>query len=291
MHLAEFLESGSAEEPFAAVLGYPVSHSRSPLLHNASLTYHKIPVTYHAVACPAEQTALLPRLFSAPGFRGANITIPLKEKVVPFLDVLDETARPIGAVNTVVPDSLNGSLTGYNTDVYGFTKPLESFGVFETAVILGTGGAARAAIHALAGRGCRHIYVVSRTAGRHDLADLFGDRVLHITYDQLEDAIRKSDLLVNTTPSGMHPDMAQTPVSEQLIPMLEGKVCYDIIYNPPETRLLQLAERHGARVIGGLDMFLHQAARSFELWFGKSMPLDLVREKVLESLDFTRSES
>lgn len=283
MHLADFLESGLADEPFAVVLGHPVSHSRSPLIHTVSLAYHKIPAKYYAVACPPDQLHLLARLFEAPCFRGANVTIPLKERIVPFLDVLDETARKIGAVNTVVPDSSYACLTGYNTDAYGFLKPLESVDRIEKAVILGTGGAARAAIFGLAGRGCRVFHVASRTAGRRDLSDLFGNCIHQITYDQLGDAIRNADLLVNTTPVGMHPDIDLSPVPEHLIPLLKDKVCYDIIYNPMETTLLRLAAGNGAKTIGGLEMFLYQAARSFELWFGKPMPVDLVRTKMLES--------
>ncbi len=285
MLLSEFIESEHATNPFAAVLGYPVSQSRSPGMHNASLAYHGIPVKYHALACPPSEFDLLHRLFSSPGFRGANVTIPLKEKIAPVLNDLDETARRIGAVNTVVINPRNRRLTGFNTDAYGFMKPLEPFPLIQTAVILGTGGAARAAVHALVEHGCQTIYLVSRRSGPHELSARHPDTIHTVTYDRLDDAIRRSELIVNTTPVGMYPDTDRSPVPEDMLPLFNNKICYDIIYNPPETRLLEQAARHGARVIGGLEMFLHQAARSFELWFGKSMPMNLARSVVLKSLN------
>ncbi len=285
MLLSEFLDSELAARPFVCVLGYPVSHSRSPAIHNAALAYHGIPVEYHAVACPPTELHFIPGLCALPGFRGANVTIPLKEKIVPLLDALEDTARQIGAVNTIVAHGPERHLTGYNTDVYGFMKPLEPFGDIGSATILGTGGAAKAAVAGLAEHGCKNIYLVSRTYRMHEMTSLYPDVVRSITYDDLEQALHASDLLVNTTPVGMHPDRDQSPVPQRLIPMLGHKICYDIIYNPPETKLLQQARREGARVIGGVDMFLHQAARSFELWFGKAMPMDLVRDVVTASLD------
>ncbi len=285
MLLSAFLDSELVAKPFVCVLGYPVSHSRSPAIHNAALAYHGIPVQYHAVACPTAEFHLIPGLFALPGFKGSNVTIPLKEKIVSLLDALEDTARRIGAVNTIVPDARDGLLTGYNTDVYGFMKPLERLGNIASATILGTGGAARAATAGLIESGCKSIYLVSRTYRKHEMATMNPDVVRLVTYDDLEQAIRGSDLLVNTTPVGMHPDRDRSPVQERLVPLLKQKICYDIIYNPAETKLLQQARHEGAQVIGGLDMFLYQAARSFELWFGKAMPMGLVRDVVAASLD------
>jgi len=285
MLLSEFLESEFVAKPFVCVLGYPVSHSRSPAIHNAALVYHGITAQYHAVACPPAEFHLIPGLFALPGFRGSNVTIPLKEKIVSLLDTLEDTAQRIGAVNTIVPDGRNGLLTGYNTDVYGFMKPLERFGKVASATILGTGGAARAVIAGLIESGCKSIYLVSRKYRMHEKAAMFPGVVRLVTYDDLEQAVRGSDLLVNTTPVGMHPARDRSPVPERLVPLLKHKIFYDIIYNPAETKLLQQARREGAKVIGGGDMFLHQASRSFELWFGKAMPMDLVRDVLTASLD------
>ncbi len=285
MLLSEFIDCEFVTKPFVCVLGYPVSHSRSPAIHNAALAYHGIPVQYHAVACPPAEFHLIPGLFALPEFKGANVTIPLKEKIVSLLDALDDTARRIGAVNTIVPDTRNGHVAGYNTDVYGFMKPLERFGEITSAIILGTGGAARAAAAGLLESGCKSIYLVSRTYKKHEMTAMNPDFVRLVTYDDLEQALRVSDLLVNTTPVGMHPDRDRSPVQERLVPLLKHKICYDIIYNPSETKLLQQARRNGAKVIGGLDMFLYQACRSFELWFGKAMPIDLVRDVMTESRD------
>ena len=285
MLLSAFLDSELVARPFVCVLGYPVSHSRSPAIHNAALAYHGIHVQYYAVACPPEEFHLVPALFKMPEFKGANVTIPLKEKIVSLLDSLETDAKRIGAVNTVVPDGRDRRLKGYNTDVYGFMKPLEPFGEISAATILGTGGAARAAIAGLAESGCKKIHLVSRTSKKHEMAGIYSDIVRVITYDDLEQVLPGSQLLVNTTPVGMHPGRDSSPVGEELIPLLKRKICYDIIYNPPETKLVRQARREGAKVIGGLDMFLYQAARSFELWFGKTMPMDLVRDVVIKSLD------
>ncbi len=284
MLLSDFLQSEHVSSPFAAVLGHPVAHSRSPGIHNASLAYHGIPVRYHAVSCPETEFGLLHRLFSCPEFRGANVTIPLKEKMVGLMDEIDGTAKKIGAINTVVINPKNRRLKGFNTDAYGFMKPLESYGHIRSAAILGTGGAARAIVHALLEQDCQMISLVSRKKAQIELASAHPEKIRLLTYDQLDDAIRKSEMIVNTTPVGMHPDMENTPVPSSMTPLLKGKICYDIIYNPLESRLIVEARQHGARTIGGLDMFLHQAARSFELWFGKSMPLDLARSMILSSL-------
>jgi shikimate dehydrogenase len=284
MLLSEFLQSKYASSPFAAVLGYPVTHSRSPGIHNASLAYHGIPVRYHALECPVSELDLLHRLFMCPEFRGANVTIPLKEKIVDLMDELDDTALKIGAINTVVRNPNSLRLKGFNTDAYGFMKPLESYGTVRSAAILGVGGAARAIVHALLEQDCNHVTLVSRRPEKTDLVSAHPKIIRQLGYDQLDEAIRKSDLIVNTTPVGMHPDTGNSPVPVSMLPLFKGKVCYDIIYNPPVTRLLEEVKRHGARTIGGLDMFLYQAARSFELWFGKAMPLSLVRSVVLKSL-------
>ncbi len=284
MFLSEFLDSEHKEQPFAAVLGHPVAHSRSPGIHNAALAYHKMDVQYHALDCPPAELNLTTELFALRGFRGANVTIPLKEKILSFLDEVDETAQQIGAVNTVVPDKQKGCLTGFNTDAYGFVQPLKDIGEIRTATILGTGGASRAVSYALLKLGIKTRYIVSRSSNKLDINNNDSEGLHWITYDNLKTAIRKSDLIVNTTPVGMHPDTGHSPVPDDLMPLFAGKVCYDIIYNPLETALLQKARHHGAQTIGGLDMFIHQAALSFELWFVKPMPLQLIRDVLLEMI-------
>lgn len=279
MLLSEFLLSSQTDAPFLTVLGHPVSHSLSPRIHQTALDYHNLHVTYHAVDCPAEEVYRLPELFASKHFMGANVTIPLKQGVITFLDELDQQAGDAGAVNTVVPASGTSRLTGHNTDIYGFMKPLETIVPVSDVTVLGTGGASRAVTSGLLRAGTERLTLVSRSGGEHP-----DSRVSVVTYEDLADAIRLSGLIVNTTPVGMHPDTGLSPVPENLFPELKGKICYDIIYNPLQTRFLVQAQRHGAQTIGGLDMFLHQAARAFELWFQKQMPLETVRNLLLEEI-------
>ncbi len=284
MDITEFLSSNVREKPFAAVLGHPVAHSRSPAIHNAALKYHALPVSYHAIDCPPEKNTLLPELFSLPAFRGANITIPLKQDIIGYLNETDETSQEIGAVNTVVPSGHAGVRpSGFNTDAYGFQKPLEGITDLECAVVLGAGGACRAVVYALRKSGFKKIYVASRRAGS-GLSKLPG-QVDIIDYSVIKNAVMDSDIIVNTTPVGMYPKVDGLPVPEDLIPLLKGKICYDIIYNPLETRFLKEARKHEAKTIGGLDMFIYQAARSFELWFDKPMPLEMARSIIISDLN------
>ncbi len=289
MLLSEFLASDYKEQHFVVVLGHPVSHSRSPAIHNAAMSYHNLNVRYYALDCPEREQHLIPELFALHNFRGANVTIPLKKKITSFLDDSDESARDIGAVNTVVPDLQTGQLFGYNTDAYGFMVPLrENFNI-RTATILGTGGASRAICYALLKHGVEKLYLVSRKQKKQVLEFDCPTQLHRITYNDLGYAIMHSELIVNCTPVGMHPETEHSPIPDSLMPLLAGKYCYDIIYNPPETTLLQKAKANKALTIDGLDMFIHQAARSFEMWFGKPMPIDLARNVLLDMIKKSRS--
>ncbi|MDG5766462.1 shikimate dehydrogenase [Balneolales bacterium ANBcel1] len=325
MTLSEFLESGISETPFAAVIGHPVSHSLSPVIHNAALREHDIPAVYYAIDCPESQWPRLGELLSHEQCKGINVTLPLKRVVMDYLDDCDESAEAIGAVNTVVPDmgmaakhqnspkkplSAHGdpgtektdlkkksadkrTLRGYNTDAYGFIKPLETYPVIDTATVLGSGGASLAVQYALASYGVNTVYLASRKhkpgrIGRgHSKEAGQGSPIIPVSYSELGDAVAESRLIVNTTPVGMHPDTNATPFPPEMGSLLKGKICYDIIYNPLETRFLALAKQNGAETIDGLGMFVFQAARAFELWFDKPMPTELARSLVLEHLKKT----
>lgn len=285
MLLSEFLASDLAEKPFLAVLGNPVSHSLSPAIHNETMSYYGIKACYYAVECPVNDIQNIAGLLHQPAFIGANITIPLKKEIIRFLDSLDESSEEIGAVNTVVRDVMGSRLSGFNTDVFGFLKPLEAISGIQTAVILGTGGASRAVKYALQKKGVEKIFLASRKIPGSNPRDIrkHGNVEL-VSYDSLEMVLSQSDMVVNTTPVGMYPNTDASPVSGDLLPCLKNKICYDIIYNPLETSFMRNAKEHGAIAIGGLDMFIHQAAKSFELWFKKAMPVDLVRQLLLDSL-------
>ncbi len=317
MLLSEFLSSPLSQKPHLVVIGHPVSHSRSPRIHNLAVDEHSLDIRYYAVDCPEKEWDLIPNLLASQHIHGVNVTIPLKKQIIRYLNGLDESAREIGAVNTVVPvrsGPYNKSLSqpescrliGYNTDTYGFMKPLESLIPFPVATILGSGGASKAVRYALTKAGTKKIYLVSRFAQtdsavtnageisvKNHLASIrsvgagpatAGTTCTTIPYSDLAKAVQESDLIVNTTPAGMYPDIDASPVPDNIYPEFSDKTCYDIIYNPLETSFLKNAKKHGARVIGGLDMFVYQAARSFALWFDKPMPVERVRNLMMEDL-------
>ncbi|MDI6401137.1 shikimate dehydrogenase [Balneolaceae bacterium ANBcel3] len=287
--LSAFLESPQyLSTDFLAVLGHPVSHSLSPLIHQNAIDHYGIAATYYAIDCSQEEYPLLKNLLEHPGFVGANVTLPLKEAILKYIGFADISAKRIGAVNTLVrtkDDNDEFIIKGYNTDVFGFLHPLQSLVPNENqAIILGSGGASKAIRSALLSIGYRKIVVVSRTPDTAVQA-MEPDEDIHVTdYNGLKDALETSDLIVNTTPVGMHPNTGHSPFPDTLLPQLKEKICYDIIYNPVKTKFLSDAEMHGASIIDGLDMFVHQAAHSFKLWFNRPMDTDHTRKLILNAM-------
>ncbi|MCL5959764.1 MAG: shikimate dehydrogenase, partial [Chloroflexi bacterium] len=223
-----------------------------------------------------------------------NVTTPYKETVKRFLDVVDDGALEIGAVNTIV--NRDGRLFGFNTDADGFARSLEESGYTgadKVAVVLGAGGAARAVGVSLMRAGARAITLVNRDRSRaqrmvEDLAKLDGESALsHGDYDRpgLERTLAECDLIVNATTVGMKhgPAADRSPLPADLIP--SGVLAFDLVYNPPRTRFIVEAEARGARTINGVSMLVYQGAISFELWTGKKAPVGLMFERVLEALD------
>ncbi|HET8720621.1 MAG TPA: shikimate dehydrogenase, partial [Nitrospira sp.] len=221
-------------------------------------------------------------------FRGASVTIPHKVAALPLLDEVDATARHIGAINTIVAE--NGRLCGTNTDATGALRALKegSAALRDEAVILGSGGAARAIAFALAGEaGIRLLYLLGiddqeRRALASDVMQKTGLKVVDAFLDEqaLKTALADARVLIHCTPIGMSPKTGMSCVPPKLLhPAL---TVMDIVYNPRETQLLADAKAAGCRTISGLEMFLHQAAAQFELWTGKPAPRQAMRA-VLES--------
>ena len=250
----------------AAVLGYPAGHSRSPRLHGHwlrrhGINGHYIPLTV-APADLADTLRLLPRL----GFRGANVTIPHKEQVLELATDISETARRIGAANTLTftPDGIHAD----NTDAIGFAR-----NILDTVpdwsprcvAVLGAGGASRAVICALLDRGASEIRLTNRSADRAQLlARAFGPRVHVHDWDQRGAMLADCDTLVNTTSLGMQ---GQPPLTLALDRLSPGAIVSDLVYAPLETPLLAQARAQGHVAVDGLGMLLHQAAPGFERWF------------------------
>jgi len=259
-----------------AVLGNPVGHSLSPVMHNCAFAHMGLNAVYVAFETADIGAALAG--VRALGIGGASVTIPHKEKAAAFVDRLDEEARRIGALNTVV--NRGGELTGYNTDgrgaVMALSEHLDPAG--REVALIGAGGAARAIGFALAAAGAR-VTVFNRGEARgrtlaRDLGAVFRPLARF-------DAAR-CEVLVNTTPVGMAPHSGEAPVDIDGLP--PGAVVMDIVYNPLETELLRRARRRGCTVIGGVSMFVYQGALQFELWTGRRAPLAVMRQMVMEAL-------
>jgi shikimate dehydrogenase len=254
----------------AGVMGWPVAHSRSPLIHNHWIAQHGLQGAY--VLLPVEpgrlQTAI--RALPALGFAGCNLTIPHKVEVMQWLDVVDPTAHRIGAVNTVVVQT-DGALLGRNTDAFGFIEALHQEhpswrAASGPACVMGAGGAARAVLSALLDDGVPEIRLCNRSAGKaQDMAQEFGPRVRAVAWDERHESLRGANLLVNTTNQGMHGQEALDLKLDALPPLA---VVSDIIYVPLETPLLAAAKARGNPGSHGLGMLLHQARPAFEAWFG-----------------------
>lgn len=276
------------------VIGYPLGHSLSPAFQQAALDYLGLDARYEAWETPPERLPEAVEAMRWPDCLGANVTIPHKEAVIPLLDDLDELARQVGAVNTIV--NRGGRLQGHNTDVIGFLRALKEEAGFEPsgqrALVLGAGGAARAVVLALIREGAASVIVTNRTfprAGRlvEDLCSYAQGTELYAlpqTYASLRAAVRGCRLLVNCTPVGMT-DTANERASAlpaELIP--SGILVFDLVYNPPETRLMAAARKRGARALGGLPMLVYQGAASLELWTGLPAPIAVMREAASRAL-------
>jgi shikimate dehydrogenase len=270
------------------LLGNPVEHSLSPAIHNAA--FRKLGLDFVYLAFKVEDLpGAIKGLRALGNLRGFSVTIPHKVAVIPLLDEVEQTARHIGAVNTIVIE--HGRLIGSNTDASGALRALTEAGVAlrgEKVVMLGSGGAARAIAFALAnGTGIARLTLLGidekeRTGLVKDLKAKTSLPVTDgtITDHALRQAIDESRLLLHCTPLGMHPNIHESCVPASLLkPHL---TVMDIVYNPLDTKLLKDARAAGCKTIRGIEMFLNQAVGQFELWTKQKAPADVMRQ-VLES--------
>ena len=270
------------------VIGYPLSHTLSPVFQQAALDYHAIPVTYSAWPTPPESLLQTVECLRGEEYMGFNITIPHKEQLLDLVDDVNDMARNVGAVNTVV--NSNGVLTGHNTDTYGFVRSLKEKADFDprgkSVLLLGAGGAARAAAYALAGEGVERLTIANRTVARAEsLAEDVGSIFEEIEAVSLENVSGDADLIVNSTSVGMASGdgAGQTPIKAASIP--RDALAYDMVYTPAETPFLRSAQAAGARVLGGLWMLIYQGAAAFELWTGKRAPVDVMYQAAQQALE------
>jgi shikimate dehydrogenase len=272
------------------LIGYPLSHSLSPQIHAAALKACGLQGDYSLFPIPPEDKQglkdLLARLRSG-DLHGLNVTIPHKQTVIEFLDELTPTSKAIGAVNTIYLD--DNKLSGDNTDAAGFLVDLKKFLTTKTrdhreskALVLGAGGSARAVVYALINDGWSVIIAARRIEQAQQLADSFSIYQLQITnitdlqpFDKTRGRPSTFDLIVNTTPLGMTPNIDQSPLPENLS-LPSNVFVYDLVYNPRETKLVRNACAQGLRATTGLGMLIEQAAFAFEIWTGYNASRDLL---------------
>lgn len=253
----------------AGVMGWPVSHSRSPVLHGHWLDRHGIDGAYVPMAVDPAHLEQAIRALPVLGFRGCNLTVPHKEAALSLVDQVDPVARRIGAINTLVVGE--GGIEGRNTDGVGFMENLKAGHAGFAAshgpvVVLGAGGAARAVIVALADAGAPEIRVANRSPGRTAaLVAEFGPPLVAVPWEARAEALDGAALLVNTTTLGM---VGQEPLALALDLLPVTALVTDIVYTPLETDLLARARARGNPVVDGLGMLLHQARPGFAAWFG-----------------------
>jgi shikimate dehydrogenase len=262
--------SSSAEFGLVGIVGWPVAHSRSPIIHKYWLGVHRIPGTYVPLAVQPERLPDALRGLVALGFRGCNVTMPHKLTAMAHLDRVNETARRIGAVNTIVVER-DGTLSGFNNDGNGFVQSLRDArpdwrGDAGPALILGAGGAARAVLVALLENGATEIRIANRTAEKAQaMADEFGPSVKAIAWSDRNAAMADLALLVNATDRGMIGKPALDVTMDRLP---TSALVGDLIYTPPETPFLLQARQRGNLTVNGLGLLLNQARLGFQAWFG-----------------------
>jgi len=266
------------------LFGYPVEHSLSPSMHNDGFAELGLNYLYLPFSIEPDNVGQAVAGIRGLGISGINVTIPHKQAVMPHLDQLSEEAELIGAVNTI--ENKEGTLIGHNTDGRGFIRSLKEETNFVAAdksvLLVGAGGAARAISFQLALEGIEKLFITDLEISKaQELATEIKNNtdveVVTIGQEKIADIIAELDLLVDSTPVGMHPNVDVDPVVGADL-MHQDLIVYDVVYNPQETVLLQAAKRAGATAVSGLGMLLYQGVIAFEIWTGEQAPVDVMRE-------------
>jgi len=271
------------------LIGFPVEHSLSPVMQNAALL--KAGLDYAYIAMPVQPKSLPNAVAGiiALGFRGFNVTIPHKVKIMSLLDTIDENARMIGAVNTVVIEQ--GKLAGYNTDSIGFIVALkkQNFVIeHKKAALLGAGGAARAIIWGLISNKIQQIVIGVRNIEKvkplvEEFKSFIDIQLFHWEDPVFQEKLGSVDLLINTTPLGMYPKVDESPVVNWQY-IKKDTFVYDIIYTPQETKFLAAAKKHGNQTLNGEQMLVEQGAAAFELWTKQRPHTHIMTEELQKAL-------
>jgi shikimate dehydrogenase len=274
------------------IVGWPVAHSLSPAMHNAAFSYAGLNWRYVPLPVRSGDLGTAIKGLGALGFRGVNVTVPHKVDVIPLLDSITEAVNIVGAVNTVRIDRNTGHLEGLNTDMTGFLADLAAnnirFGKTSRVIMLGAGGAARAATAGLVRSGA-HVIICNRTLSKaQSIVKFLQSSWAHpnieaASMDDLAHVLQGATLIINATPVGMWPDIETTPWPDG-VPFPKDAVLYDSIYRPIKTRLMRDAEEAGLRAVGGIGMLVYQGAAAYEVWTGRKAPIDVMKMMCLQEL-------
>ncbi len=271
---------------YFGIIGHPIGHTASPSMHNTAFKHLGLDAIYLAFDVKPEELKSALYGAKALGFKGLNVTIPHKERVLEYVKP-EGIAKRIGAINTIDVQGLKG----YNTDASGALRALDSANVDvndKNVLIVGAGGAARAISFALAERGAT-IVVTNRTASRglklaEDVRKI-GECVFH-PYERVEELRGHIDIVINCTPLGMKGFDQRLPIPESLV---KNVVVFDTVYNPIETPLIRLARKRNCKVVYGLDMLVYQGAEAFEIWTGLKAPVEIMRKAVVDFLTISQA--
>lgn len=286
------LQKFSEHQRHLGIIGHNISHALSPVMQSAAIKKLQLDYDYGVMDVTPEMLPNLIASLRSLNFRGANVTVPYKEKVIPLIDEVSEEAKMIGAVNTIVNN--NGRLVGYNTDAHGVYVSLAYYSEEiknNHVVIFGAGGAARATVYAVAKFfSPKRIMIVNRTLENAKLiAEEFTPkfRLTKFFFTNEHEVITRemsvAALLINTTSVGMKPLVNFHPLPPNAV-IQQNQIVLDIVYNPIETALLRLAHQAGAKSISGIEMLLGQGAKAFELFTHNEFPINVAREAVLKEL-------
>lgn len=274
------------------LIGFPVEHSLSPAMHNAAFTelgmheWH-----YDLLSTPKEELELRIKSLGEAGYIGANVTLPHKTAALSYVDRVMMAARGVGAINTIVLHE--GKLEGHNTDSVGFIMDLQAHGVAihrKRALVLGAGGSAHAVVLGLANAGANVTVMARREDSAWQLREKvrrgvsFSLRIEVQPLTALAKVATQVDLIVNTTPAGMFPQIEESPWPAG-VPIPSHVFVYDLIYRPRETLFMRQAQEAGAKAIGGLGMLVYQGAAAFELWTGQVAPVEVMKRAVETQLE------
>lgn len=271
----------TAQTKICLIIGDPVNHSLSPIMHNAA--YEEVGLeeqfVYLASSVPVTKMKSVIKSVRTLGIRGLTCTVPHKIAVIPYLDEIDDVAKKIGAVNTVV--NTDGILKGYNTDWMGAITPLKMRTDLaeKKVLVIGAGGAARAVVYGLTSEKAK-VTVSNRTHEKaKELAAEFGC----VSRDTINEGFLKSqDIIINTTSVGMHPHEGASPIAMNGVH--KGQILMDIVYAPYETEFLKQGKKRGVKIIHGTEMLLYQGTAQFELYTGVKAPIEAMEKTLLNAL-------